>query len=190
VSQSLLRQRILPDFSSRVLQEKKYFVAQSLLRQRILPDIEAEVARRTAGEGLNRFFVSEYFRTENAGCMEMPGCLEVSIASSSANTSGHLDCFNVADWQTLCLNRFFVSEYFRTTVKRTGNFSVSRVSIASSSANTSGRRRVRYQTFSMPTRLNRFFVSEYFRTVVWLMDIFRETMVSIASSSANTSGQP
>ena len=36
---------------------------------------------------LNRFFVSEYFRTGESGVVPLLGCL-VSIASSSANTSG------------------------------------------------------------------------------------------------------
>src|ERR1035438_5956165 len=88
--------------------------------------------------GLNRFFVSEYFRTcGHVGVASYD--LVVSITSSSANTSGHehwrIQVHSKGRWsQSLLrqrilpdvrtcrrgvlrlgsLNHFFVSEYFRT----------------------------------------------------------------------------
>ena len=111
MSQSLLRQRLLPDLfdprpgksdalvsiasssaiTSGLTEGGRRFVehilSQSLLRQRLLPDI---LQRRRATRKaccLNRFFVSDYFRTRSDGSRPH-GPLEVSIASSSAITSG------------------------------------------------------------------------------------------------------
>ena len=63
--------------------------SQSLLRQRILPDFERYKEEYRARKGLNRFFVSEYSRTEEI-YDEVACGNEVSIASSSANTPGHI----------------------------------------------------------------------------------------------------
>ena len=85
----------------------------------------------------------------------------VSIASSSANTPG----LNISpqEWQDgISLNRFFVSEYSRTWL----------------------RDRLR----SLFSSLNRFFVSEYSRTIFTVVAHGLQVVVSIASSSANTPG--
>ena len=63
LSQSLLRQRILPDSGTRAVVADASGKSQSLLRQRILPD---HIVSRAGGDNhgsLNRFFVSEYSRT-------------------------------------------------------------------------------------------------------------------------------
>src|ERR1017187_9104025 len=162
---------------------------------------------------LNRFFVSEYFRT------------------SSSNTSPgiwttRLNRFFVSEYFRTCrrcsrrygrlvcsLNRFFVSEYSRTNRHHCGLLGLLEVSIASSSANTPGRFKlvqVGYQpnvsiassSANTPGQditlllqsaincLNRFFVSEYSRTVQPSARAVWNDFVSIASSSANTPGQP
>src|ERR1017187_2192648 len=61
-SQSLLRQRILPDIQEYISTNIVGELSQSLLRQRILPDTEPTACRRRRAFGLNRFFVSEYSR--------------------------------------------------------------------------------------------------------------------------------
>ena len=113
-SQSLLRQRILPDRGKIERKKEISTLSQSLLRQRILPDVYA------------------------ATCSSR-GRYPVSIASSSANTSGlsknvrqrryHGRSQSLLRQRILpdvsstgavtasffmSLNRFFVSEYFRT----------------------------------------------------------------------------
>ena len=90
-SQSLLRQRLLPDENNPMKKTITNHGSQSLLRQRLLPDASGRRVRPHPPARLNRFFVSDYFRT-----------------SSTATMSG------------LCssgLNRFFVSDYFRTPNK-------------------------------------------------------------------------
>ena len=62
-------------------------VSQSLLGQRILPAIRIPRFARWRSHRLNRFFVSEYFRTEHR-VFRGHWLTCVSIASSSANTSG------------------------------------------------------------------------------------------------------
>ena len=61
--------------------------SQSLLRQRILPDRGANYGTRFSIRSLNRFFVSEYSRTLQS-LASSQSHNNVSIASSSANTPG------------------------------------------------------------------------------------------------------
>ena len=64
-SQSLLRQRILPDPAWPAREHTQPTQkSQSLLRQRILPDVMALFWLLYLYLGLNRFFVSEYSRTD------------------------------------------------------------------------------------------------------------------------------
>ena len=111
-SQSLLRQRILPDISAipgpangagmvsiasssantpglgvRWSGGGREDPSQSLLRQRILPDDFQGMIPGSYSNGLNRFFVSEYSRTRKS-TTRWPAGTKVSIASSSANTPG------------------------------------------------------------------------------------------------------
>ena len=111
--------------------------SQSLLRQRILPDISVYRFGGRRLNRLNRFFVSEYSRTMNMSRVPwlsiasqsllrqriLPdtswyfakdGSWTVSIASSSANTPGPLGGVWFPPRPTRSLNRFFVSEYSRT----------------------------------------------------------------------------
>ena len=112
-SQSLLRQRLLPDCQDTPGPALPGLASQSLLRQRLLPDAYERQAPLASEKSLNRFFVSDYFRTQlgrfvvdaldvsqsllrqrllpdggSAGAQDAPGI--VSIASSSAITSGRL----------------------------------------------------------------------------------------------------
>src|ERR1017187_2706067 len=86
-SQSLLRQRILPDNVNILEACKAGIMSQSLLRQRILPDHFGDKRNRQLVERLNRFFVSESSRTlQRLNSLRTDD--HVSIASSSANTPG------------------------------------------------------------------------------------------------------
>ncbi len=143
---------------------------------------------------LNRFFVSDYFRASSVSSVQMRSMLQVSIASSSAITSGLLsfgrDRFiSFEPPPPPCLNRFFVSDYFRARSGADCLVILEDVSIASSSAITSGLFHgwrgcgVRQRSQSLlrerllpgankgeskvlaVTGLNRFFVSDYFRAV-------------------------
>ena len=87
----------------------------------------------------------------------------VSIASSSANTSGRDACHRAGVSDQQSLNRFFVSEYFRTNpASRSASVNVSSQSLL--------RQRI------LPD--GALGIGEY----------LQKTIVSIASSSANTSG--
>src|ERR1035438_8512378 len=113
--------------------------SQSLLRQRILPDVHG-VVQRGFGRAfrLNRFFVSEYFRTEittQTGGRVVVARLNRFFVSEYFRTP---NLRNVQARNLRRLNRFFVSEYFRTWCAN-------------------AEPGVRWS-------LNRFFVSEYFRT--------------------------
>jgi len=141
----------------------------------------------SGNDGLNRFFVSEYFRTV-VWLMDIFRETMVSIASSSANTSGRRQVAGRIHCKK-GLNRFFVSEYFRTAERSNAKKKFPLCSIASSSANTSGRLRGYMQQSGQVSSLNRFFVSEYFRTFQKCSATPIPWKVSIASSSANTSGR-
>src|ERR1039457_37469 len=136
--------------------------------------------------GLNRFFVSEYFRTRKispeASCL-----MFVSIASSSANTSGryrgeddgseyHLVSIASSSANTpghggydhyAGVSHVSIASSSANTPGldyRAGNTDRSIVSIASSSANTPGQKWRDAPRAMLQQRLNRFFVSEYSRT--------------------------
>ena len=111
-SQSLLRQRILPDVPTSIPTVHSGRWSQSLLRQRISSGRSGvPAAGDSSFQCLNRFFVSEYFRTHDNDRGPRCACIR--------------------------LNRFFVSEYFRTTAGH------------------------RVRVIGGSQRLNRFFVSEY-----------------------------
>ena len=86
---------------------------------------------------LNRFFVSDYFRTEQ-------------IANLRAA---------IAESQSLLRQRL-LPDFAGELLSRDGDS----VSIASSSAITSGLETAKLWQLSHPPSLNRFFVSDYFRT--------------------------
>ena len=136
LSQSLLRQRILPDATNCTFLNGA-MLSQSLLRQRILPDSSLDCLRPSYLLCLNRFFVSEYSRTYASNC----------TVSSRAKSQSLLRQRILPDEKRLPviaaamqrLNRFFVSEYSRTPRSSCG-------------------------ICRTPHCLNRFFVSEYSRT--------------------------
>ena len=112
-SQSLLRQRILPDLILHCCRGGAGAKSQSLLRQRILPDtlsVSAGLETNRKSQSLLRQ------RILPDGLLMPPPAPQkgVSIASSSANTSGRYKLRRRHKSHQLCLNRFFVSEYFRT----------------------------------------------------------------------------
>ena len=186
-SQSLLRQRLLPGPSNARLalglryRLNRFFVsdyfradeprvvrtpAEMSLNRFFVSDYFRASMKSTPlkhkRRRLNRFFVSDYFRASSVSSVQMRSMLQVSIASSSAITSGLL---------SFGRDRFISFE----------------VSIASSSAITSGHGAVRTVSLSWRTSqsllrqrllpgsftagaaavyakgLNRFFVSDYFR---------------------------
>ena len=143
---------------------KPHVESQSLLRQRILPD-----HLRNLWWVLQQYGVSIASSSANTPGHHAPSlcgaeCGRVSIASSSANTPGQndhlMDCKRYVVSQSLlrqrilpdlapsptwfrlrvCLNRFFVSEYSRT-------------------------RKMKRAARAARMGLNRFFVSEYSRTI-------------------------
>ena len=112
MSQSLLRQRLLPGQS---IVDQSVAVAKSLNRFFVSDYFRAlSVAScsLTRSAVFNRFFVSDYFRANYRLSPLSSGAFCVSIASSSAITSGQLvDAYT--RFTSKGLNRFFVSDYFR-----------------------------------------------------------------------------
>ena len=136
-SQSLLRQRVIQVAIAGAMTMMGVSPSQSLLRQRVIQVAKKMVVSPAMATNLNRFFVSESFRSHHHryGHWERRG---ISIASSSASHSG--------------LGR-----------RRTSNAARGMISIASSSASHSGHCRDRPRR-AFPPHLNRFFVSESFRS--------------------------
>src|ERR1019366_4906694 len=119
-SQSLLRQRILPDLFS-ADGELCYILSQSLLRQRILPDAAPSSPFPAMFQGLNRFFVSEYSRT----LLCRHGAVDGTRRSQSLLRQRILPDLNMETRGVFLfdrLNRFFVSEYSRTCHLPSGQF--------------------------------------------------------------------
>ena len=161
-SQSLLRQRIIQVVSGCPRTVRCGNRSQSLLRQRIIQVIEITPEMPASGFSLNRFFVSESFRSL-AKLTGAPSTAVVSIASSSANHSGHTSAGSASPGYS------WSQSLLRQRIIQVGSVQRRReapqvVSIASSSANHSGH---------CDCRRHRF-VSR---------------RVSIASSSANHSGR-
>ena len=186
MSQSLLRQRLLPD----IVDSKVAPLAQNRLNRFFVSDYfrtQEGPIYYLVHSRLNRFFVSDYFRTRPRGGYSHPACY-VSIASSSAITSGRLraPCHGQGSntSQSLLRQRLLPD---RGCTGLSGGVPV--VSIASSSAITSGPCQAQprratpclvsiasssaitsgpvMEVVSVETvvGLNRFFVSDYFRTV-------------------------
>ena len=190
MSQSLLRQRIIQVVAEGAAGREVPAVSQSLLRQGIIqvttrrcrPRQQKQVS--IASSSANHSGRSSLW--DNKAPEE-----KVSIASSSANHSGQFIFYS--DVRGISgLNRFFVSESFRSTMWVKKFSFVPEVSIASSSANHSGQQRrlllhvecgqsqsllrqriiqvfrIEVHEVGFRLSLNRFFVSESFRSAARL----------------------
>ena len=136
-SQSLLRQRILPDCELEARFQKFPDRSQSLLRQRILPDVGRNqyVAVKY---GLSQSLLRQRILPDGSrGSLRADQPDQVSIASSSANTPGRYVAGKMVSLftksQSLLRQRILPDE-----LKDSFELAIVKVSIASSSANTPG----------------------------------------------------
>ena len=161
LSQSLLRQRILPDTAATTITLASP-TSQSLLRQRILPDLTTAPGTQT-GVSSQSLLRQRILPDKNGEMRRGPCSSSVSIASSSANTPGlsvsGVVAKLVAMSQSLLRQRILPDLWRQHHPDECDDT----VSIASSSANTPGRFNVPYRSMG-------------------------PAEVSIASSSANTPG--
>ena len=111
--------------------------SQSLLRQRVSQDSNPD-RRHGAQEEVSIASSSASISGHGQDGRILPHPVGVSIASSSASISGQESRGGVEGRREICLNRFFVSEYLRTSPCATGDRLQWAVSIASSSASISG----------------------------------------------------
>ena len=187
-------------------------MSQSLLRQRLSQDATWTPPNTARSHCLNRFFVSDYLRTNFRTNFSASFIASQSLLRQ--RLSQDIGSPGLTSRRRLRLNRFFVSDYLRTATKVSVTTIQRLVSIASSSATISGHHRRLLRFTHRQLSLNRFFVSDYLRTRVCPLSAPRPTResqsllrqrlsqdgfitsvlanlpfeVSIASSSATISG--
>ena len=186
LSQSLLRQRLLPDSIESANQAATGALSQSLLRQRLLPDMRNTPLKRhlsTMSQSLlrQRLLPDAFHPRDRVGFPVSQSLLRQRLLPDLMETFPPTNAFDR-------LNRFFVSDYFRTRWWRRRSDVRLTVSIASSSAITSGhwslaRARSRNQSVSIASSSA---ITSGLDKVI--TDKVVKDAVSIASSSAITSG--